>query len=175
MHRNAVGIALLDRAETPTALHIGGELDLGSVARIKSGGRPGWPGYVAQCSPRRSASSGPRPASPPSAARWKRTVQRAVHHLGHHPTGPRVKPEGRPHHAGLRATIRSRIAAPLIRGADPRMIQATIPSRLLFSDCLHAPNRTRSASRKRFFGLRGMLRFASIKNGWLLGRDVRIE
>jgi hypothetical protein len=59
-------------------------------------------------------------------------------------------PEGRLQQTVLRATIRSRIAPPLYRGADPRMIQATIPSRLLFSGCQDKPNRTRVASGKEF-------------------------
>jgi hypothetical protein len=39
---------------------------------------------------------------------------------------------------------------PLCRGADPRMIQATIPSRLLFSGCRNKSNPTRVASGKKF-------------------------
>jgi hypothetical protein len=62
---------------------------------------------------------------------------------------PRLPPSRRKHTV-LRATICSRIAAPLYRGADPRMSQAAIPSRLLFSGYRHVANRTRAASGKPF-------------------------
>jgi hypothetical protein len=65
-------------------------------------------------------------------------------------SSPRRLPPSRRKHTVLRATIRSRIAPPLYRGADPRMIQATIPSRLLFSGCRDGTNRTRAASGKSF-------------------------
>ena len=54
------------KAGAAAALRVGGELDLGGVPRIKSGGRPEWPTHVARCSRHRSAGSSLQPASQPS-------------------------------------------------------------------------------------------------------------
>ena len=61
---------------------------------------------------------------------------------------PPRSPPSRRKHTVLHATIRSRIAPPFYRGADPRMTRATIPSRLLFVACHSTRNRSHFASGK---------------------------
>ena len=157
MHRvrhNPVCVAFLHRPQATAALCGGGEFHLRGVPRLRRG-MPGWPICAGRQQPHRSNGSIPRRSSPPSPppsqgqALWLAKNRPAC-------SSPPRLPPSRRKQTVLRATIRSRIAPPLYRGAHPRMIQATIPSRLLFSGCRKAPNRTRAASGKQF------LRFDSI-------------
>ena len=131
---------MLHRAEAAPTLRRRRELDLGRIPGLRRG-------RLSIASTCRPAHAAPVRSDQPSTIFGAVTFLLAKNRPAR--SSPARLPPSRRKHTVLRATICSRIARPLYRGADRRMSPATSPWRLLSVGCRRSANCPRAASGKR--------------------------
>jgi hypothetical protein len=118
VHQHTISIPMLHRAEATPTLRRSREFDLGGIPGLRRG-------RLSIASTCRPAHAAPVPSDQPSTIFGAVTFLLAKNRPAR--SSPARLPPSRRKHTVLRATICSRIAPPLYRGADRRMSPATSP------------------------------------------------